>query len=158
MRSSPRPRPRPARRAVLAAVADPHDLDRFLDAQAGIYEAALAELRAGRKRGHWMWFVFPQCAGLGQSETSRRYAIRSLEEAQAYLGHAVLGARLRACVAAALQVEGCTAEAIFGFPDVLKFHSSLTLFTRAAPEEALFREALAKYCGGVLDPRTLALL
>lgn len=142
----------------MTAAADPHALARFVDAQAGVYAVALAELRAGRKRGHWMWFVFPQIAGLGASEMSRYYAIRSLEEARAYLAHPVLGPRLRACVAAVLAVEGRTAEAIFAYPDVLKFHSSLTLFALAAPEEAIFREALAKFYGGGPDSATLGSL
>ncbi len=142
----------------MAAAADPHELARFVDAQQGVQEAALAELRAGRKRGHWMWFVFPQLVGLGQSEMSRRYAIRSLEEARAYLAHPVLGPRLRECVAAVLAAEGRTAEEIFGYPDVLKFRSSLTLFARAAPGEAVFRDALAKYYPAGPDRETLRLL
>ena len=131
------------------------DLQRFLDAQADAYETALTELRRGRKTSHWMWFVFPQIAGLGHSAMARFYAIASLDEARAYLAHPVLGPRLIACVQAVNALQGRTAHAIFGSPDDVKFRSSLTLFTKAAPEEAVFAEALAKYFGGRLDPLTL---
>lgn len=137
---------------------DPYDLQRFLDAQASAHEAALAELQAGRKRSHWMWFVFPQLAGLGSSPMAQRYAISGLEEARAYLGHPLLGPRLRSCTAAVNGVEGRSAHEIFGSPDDLKFRSSMTLFAEAAPQEALFREALDKYFDGSPDPRTLAAL
>ncbi|MDP4021564.1 DUF1810 domain-containing protein [Methylobacterium sp. NEAU 140] len=137
---------------------DPHDLRRFVEAQAGTYERALAELRAGEKRSHWMWFVFPQISGLGASPTARCYAIASLDEARAYLGHPVLGPRLLACTAAVNAVEGRSARAIFGAPDDVKFRSSMTLFGRAAPEEPAFAAALDRYFGGEPDPLTLAKL
>ncbi|MDH3028911.1 DUF1810 domain-containing protein [Methylobacterium fujisawaense] len=137
---------------------DSHQLGRFVDAQEEIYECALAELRAGAKRSHWMWFVFPQIAGLGSSPMAQRYAIGSLAEAEAYAAHPVLGARLRACTAAVNAVDGRSAHAIFGSPDDLKFRSSMTLFDRAAPEEPLFAAALARYFDSVPDPRTLAKL
>jgi uncharacterized protein (DUF1810 family) len=136
---------------------DPFDLQRFLTAQEGIYQAALAELRGGRKRTHWMWFVFPQFAGLGASATSRRYAIRSLEEARAYLDHPVLGARLRECADALLDLTGPSASDIFGYPDDLKFHSSMTLFELASPPESIFGKVLKEYFGGVRDEATLRL-
>jgi uncharacterized protein (DUF1810 family) len=131
------------------------DLQRFVEAQADAYETALAELRRGRKTTHWMWFVFPQIAGLGRSSIARFYAIGSLDEARAYVAHPVLGPRLIACVRTVNALEGRTAHAIFGSPDDLKLHSSLTLFARAAPEEPVFAEALAKYFGGRLDTLTL---
>ena len=136
------------------------DLERFVDAQdaRGTYRSALAELRAGRKTTHWMWFVFPQIAGLGLSETSRRYAISSLEEARAYLAHPILGARLRECARILTEVEGMTAEDVFGPVDAMKLRSSMTLFTRAAPEDQLFRDVLDRYFGGVADDATDALL
>jgi len=137
--------------------ADPFDLARFVEAQAGVYPDALAELRAGRKDTHWIWFVFPQLAGLGASAMNRRYAIGSLEEAVAYLEHPVLGPRLRECVDAVNGLQGRTARAVFG-PDDVKFRSSLTLFHRAAPQEPRFAEALEKYFGGEQDGRTLQLL
>ncbi len=139
-------------------MADQHDLDRFLQAQARNYADALAELRAGRKTSHWMWYVLPQLAGLGSSAMAAAYAIGSLDEAQAYLAHPVLGARLRECVAALLQVQGRTAREVMGSPDDLKLRSSLTLFAEAAPQETLFRQALEKYFAGAPDPRTLELL
>jgi uncharacterized protein (DUF1810 family) len=131
------------------------DLQRFVTAQAGAYPQALAELRAGRKASHWMWFVFPQIAGLGSSPTAQAYAIGSLDEARAYLAHPLLGPRLRECVAAANAVQGRSAHQIFGSPDDLKFRSSLTLFAAAAPDEPLFAQGLAKYFAGEPDPRTL---
>ena len=134
------------------------DLERFVAAQEGVYETALAELRAGRKRSHWMWFVFPQIAGLGLSETSRRYAISSLEEARAYLAHPILGARLRECARILTEVEGMTAADVFGPVDAMKLRSSMTLFARAAPEDQLFRDVLERYFGGVADDATDALL
>ena len=135
-----------------------HDLERFVDAQHGAYPGALRELRAGRKTGHWIWFVFPQLVGLGRSELSRFYGIASLEEAQAYLAHPVLGARLRECTQALLDVEGRTAEAILGQVDAIKVRSSMTLFNRADPAEPLFRTVLERYYGGNPDPRTGELL
>ncbi len=137
---------------------DPYDLDRFVEAQESIYAQATAELAAGRKRSHWMWFVFPQLEGLGASAMAQRYAIRSLAEAQAYLEHPLLGARLRECVALVNRVETRVAHDIFGHPDDLKFHSSTTLFAAAAPEEPLFAEALRKYFASRRDPLTLAKL
>lgn len=131
------------------------DLQRFLDAQADAYDTALAELKRGRKTSHWMWFVFPQIAGLGHSAMAQFYAVESLDEARAYLAHPVLGPRLIACVEAVNALQGRTAHAIFGSPDDMKFHSSLTLFAKAAPEVAVFAEALAKYFGGRLDERAL---
>lgn len=120
------------------------NLDRFLDAQARVYDEVLSELRDGRKRTHWMWFIFPQMAGLGRSETSRFYAIGSRAEAEAYLAHPVLGARLRECTELVNAIEGRSANAIFGSPDDLKFCSCMTLF--APIEGGVFDEALRKYC------------
>jgi uncharacterized protein (DUF1810 family) len=137
--------------------ADPFELARFVEAQAGVYPRALAELKAGRKESHWIWFVFPQIAGLGASPMNRRYAIGSLEEAVAYLEHPVLGPRLRECVDTVIGLQGVTARAIFG-PDDVKFRSSLTLFHRAAPQDPRFAETLARYFGGEQDNRTLQLL
>ncbi len=138
--------------------AGPFDLQRFVDAQAGVFEQALSELEAGAKRSHWMWFVFPQIEGLGQSATSRRYAIRSLDEARAYLGNPLLGPRLRQCVEALLSWKGRRDSlAIFGPVDSMKLRSSLTLFGAAAPEDPLFGEALAAFFGSP-DPQTLRLL
>jgi uncharacterized protein (DUF1810 family) len=139
------------------------DLGRFLRAQEdrGTYERALAELRAGRKRSHWMWFVFPQLQGLGHSELSRRYAIASLQEARAYLADPVLGARLRECATALLALEGASAQDVLGGVDALKLRSSMTLFARAAAapeEEDLFERVLARYFAGAGDELTLRLL
>jgi uncharacterized protein (DUF1810 family) len=131
------------------------DLERFVDAQAGVYERVCGELRAGRKQSHWIWFVFPQIRGLGSSEMAVRYAISSLEEAKAYLRHDVLGVRLRECTGILVGVQGRTVEEIFGYPDDLKFHSSMTLFAKAAEEEGVFQEALGKYFGGAMDGGTL---
>ena len=136
---------------------DPHDLQRFVDAQAGVYDQALAELSAGAKRSHWMWFIFPQIAGLGFSAMARRYAIASRLEARAYLNHAVLGPRLIACTRAVCRVEGRSAHQIFGSPDDLKFRSSMTLFAAVA-EDGIFVEALRKYYGGQPDEATLQAL
>jgi uncharacterized protein (DUF1810 family) len=134
---------------------DPYDLKRFETAQADVYEDALAELRRGRKTSHWMWFVFPQIAGLGMSPTAQFYAIGSLEEARAYLAHPVLGPRLGDCTAAANAHVGRSAREIFGRPDDLKFRSSMTLFAQAAPGEAGFAQALAGFFGGEPDRLTL---
>ena len=133
---------------------DDPGLERFLRAQEGAHPAVLRELRAGRKTGHWIWFEFPQVAGLGYSELSRYYAIASLAEAQAYLAHPVLGARLRACTQALLEVEGRTAEQILGQVDAMKVRSSMTLFHRADAAEPLFRSVLDRYYGGAVDSRT----
>jgi uncharacterized protein (DUF1810 family) len=139
-------------------MSDPYDLERFVEAQAGVYEQACAELRVGRKRSHWMWFVFPQIRGLGGSEMATRYAISGLGEARAYLEHEVLGPRLEKCAGIVVGVEGRTVEEIFGYPDDLKFHSSMTLFAKAAEASAgtqVFSNALEKYFGGERDRGTL---
>ena len=133
-------------------------LQRFLDAQDGVYEQALAELRAGRKRSHWMWFVFPQIAGLGHSSTAVYYAIADLAEARAYLAHPLLGARLAECAGALLGVTGRTAHEILGSPDDLKLRSSMTLFAQVAGPDSVFRRVLERYYGGEADARTLDLL
>jgi uncharacterized protein (DUF1810 family) len=130
-------------------------LERFVTAQAQVYDTALAELKAGRKRTHWIWFVFPQIAGLGHSHRSQIYAISSLDEARSYLAHPVLGSRLRECCQAVIDVQGKSAHDIFGSPDDLKFRSCLSLFAQAAPDEPLFRVALDKYFSGEADPLTL---
>ncbi|MGJ0396791.1 MAG: DUF1810 domain-containing protein [Methylocystis sp.] len=137
---------------------DPYDLARFVAAQEPVYSLAIAELASGRKRSHWMWFVFPQIEGLGASAMAQRYAIRSLNEARAYLDHPLLGMRLKECVGLVNEVEGRSAHEIFGSPDDLKFHSSMTLFATAAPDEPLFVEALRKYFDVRRDPLTLAKL
>ena len=137
---------------------DPYDLQRFVDAQAPVMPRVEAELRAGRKTSHWMWFVFPQLRGLGRSAMAERYGIASLDEARAYLAHAVLGQRLRECCSLVLAVQGSSAHEIFGSPDDSKFRSSLTLFRHAAPDEQLFADCLRRYYNGVEDPATLALL
>ncbi|RLM63093.1 DUF1810 domain-containing protein [Halorubrum sp. Atlit-8R] len=136
---------------------DPHDLERFLDAQEGVIESAKRELRSGRKRGHWMWFVFPQVEGLGSSRTSRRYAIGSREEAVAYLAHPTLGARLRECTAIVNGIDGRTAREVFGSPDDLKFRSSMTLFDAVADGSEPFGTALDRYYDGP-DEKTLRFL
>lgn len=137
---------------------DPHKLERFIAAQALVYATVLAELAEGRKRSHWMWFVFPQLAGLGRSAMARQYAIASLDEALAYLAHPVLGARLRQSCRLLAGVEGRSAHEILGDPDDMKLRSSLTLFAHVAPGESLFRQCLDKYFGGVADAATLALI
>ncbi len=135
------------------------DLQRFVDAQEGVYERALGELRAGRKTSHWMWFVFPQLAGLGRSEMARRYALGSLAEARAYLAHPLLGARLRASCEALLEgAGGASAEQVLGAIDALKLRSSMTLFARAEPAEPLFARVLERFHDGEQDPATVALL
>jgi len=136
-------------------VDDPYDLSRFLSAQSPVIERVREELRAGRKRSHWMWFVFPQIAGLGHSATAQHFAIASLDEARAYLAHDILGPRLKECAALVVAVEGRNIGEIFATPDDLKFHSSMTLFARAAPNEPAFREALKKYFGGEEDRATV---
>lgn len=137
---------------------DSHGLDRFVAAQAATYADALAELRAGRKRTHWSWYVLPQLAGLGSSAMSVRYAIAGLDEARAYLAHSLLGARLRACVAAMNRHEGTAAAAILGEVDARKFHSCITLFAQVAEPGSCFHEALARHFAGVPDAATLARL
>jgi uncharacterized protein (DUF1810 family) len=136
-------------------LSDPYDLSRFVDAQERVYDDAVSELRAGRKTSHWMWFVFPQIAGLGRSPTAQRYAIGSLGEAEAYLAHPVLGERLRASARVLTELEGRSAEQVFGGLDAQKLRSSMTLFARAAPDEPLFRDVLARYFGGEEDRATL---
>ena len=133
-------------------------LQRFVDAQAPVYDEVLAELRAGRKRSHWMWFIFPQLDGLGHSAMARRYAIAPLSEAREYLAHPLLGPRLEACSALVLAVPDTPLDLILGPPDDLKFRSSMTLFAKAAPEKTVFDACLRKYFDGIPDPRTLALL
>lgn len=137
---------------------DPHDLQRFLDAQALIYRQARAELAAGAKRSHWMWFVFPQLRGLGRSATAQHYGLASRAEAEAYWRHPVLGPRLKECTELVLAVPGRSATQIFGLPDDLKFRSSMTLFAQVAPQEPAFRRALEQYFDGQPDARTLGLL
>ena len=141
---------------------DPFRLHRFVDAQAGVFDRVLAELRDGRKRTHWMWFIFPQIAGLGFSDMARRFAISGRAEALAYLAHPTLGPRLRECTDLVNQVSGRTPnrtiDDIFGYPDDLKFRSSVTLFAAVAPAEAVFRTALDTYFSGEPDPATLKLL
>jgi uncharacterized protein (DUF1810 family) len=137
-------------------MADP--LDRFVSAQAPVYAGVRAELRAGRKRTHWMWFVFPQLAGLGRSAAAQFYAIADADEARAYLGHPLLGPRLRECTSLVLAVEGSSAHDIFGAPDDLKFRSCMTLFAQVAPESSVFADALRKYFSGQPDTLTLGLL
>jgi uncharacterized protein (DUF1810 family) len=132
-----------------------YDLQRFVDAQEGVYATALAELRAGHKRSHWMWFIFPQIAGLGHSEMARRYAIRSGDEAAAYLAHPVLGPRLRECASSVAMIDARSVNEIFGHPDDLKFHSSMTLFADVAPDEAVFQTCLDRFFDGIPDAATI---
>ena len=134
---------------------DLFDLARFVAAQASVIDTAMAELQAGTKRSHWMWFVFPQIGGLGSSPMAIRYAIKSLAEAQAYATHPLLGARLRDCTARVVSHGGRSARAVFGPPDDMKFRSSMTLFARAAPDEPLFSTALATFFDGKPDEATL---
>jgi uncharacterized protein (DUF1810 family) len=137
---------------------DPFNLRRFVEAQTGAYADVCRELAAGAKRGHWIWFIFPQIHGLGHSSTAEYYAIESLAEARAYLAHPLLGERLRKCTRLVLEVEGRSLEQIFGWPDHLKFRSSMTLFAHATDDNQVFIGALDKYCGGEFDPLTLARL
>ena len=137
---------------------DPHDLQRFVDAQDPVYREVQAELAAGSKVSHWMWFVFPQLAALGRSAMAKRYGIASLAEAAAYWKHPVLGARLKACSQQVLRIDGKTALQILGVPDDLKLRSCMTLFERAAPGEAVFGRVLDKYYAGARDAETLSLL
>ena len=148
-------------------MADPYDLARFVTAQQDVYPRVLAELAAGRKQTHWMWFIFPQLKGLGSSPTAKHYGIGSLTEARAYLAHPLLGARLRECTALVNALQGASAQSIFGYPDYLKFRSCMTLFAYAAaertrPEPARgtdpFSAALARYYAGEADPLTVRLL
>jgi uncharacterized protein (DUF1810 family) len=147
------PSPNAARQAD-----DPHGLDRFVSAQEGSYDQALSEIRDGRKRTHWMWYIFPQIDGLGFSSTAKYYAIKSLAEARAYLEHPVLGPRLLTCAGAALRVEGRSAREIFGTPDDLKLQSCVSLFACVAPPDSVFDRLLVKYYRGERDTWTLELL
>jgi uncharacterized protein (DUF1810 family) len=131
------------------------DLSRFVEAQPAVLPQVRMELQAGRKRTHWMWFVFPQLTGLGRSTMAQRYALASLDEARAYLAHPVLGPRLLECTILVNAIRGRSAREIFGSPDDLKFHSSMTLFSLAKPEESAFSDALQKYFGGVRDRLTI---
>jgi uncharacterized protein (DUF1810 family) len=142
----------------MAGSSDPYDLSRFQQAQADDYEQALSEIASGRKRTHWMWYIFPQIDGLALSSTSRRYAIKSLDEARAYLDHPILGPRLRECVEAVVRVEGRSAREIFGSPDDLKLRSCATLFACVSPPGSVFDRLLAKYYQGRRDDKTLRLL
>jgi len=137
---------------------DPFDLQRFVNAQAPVYDRVLAELREGRKRSHWMWFVFPQIAGLGSSPMAQRYAIASRAEAAAYISHSLLGLRLRECTRLVNAVESKAVHDIFGSPDDMKFHSSMTLFAEATRDNGDFRAALDKHFAGKPDAATLARL
>ena len=137
-------------------MSDPFDLQRFIDAQESVIDDVRAELSAGRKRTHWMWFVFPQIAGLGHSEMARHYAISSRDEAKAYLAHPVLGARLVELTRIVNGVQGRGVDQIFGYPDDLKFHSSMTLFANIADDADVFHEALRRYFEGRADDATLA--
>jgi uncharacterized protein (DUF1810 family) len=136
-------------------MSDPHDLRRFVVAQHDVYDAAVSELRAGRKTSHWMWFIFPQIAGLGRSATAQKYAIASLAEAESYLAHPLLGSRLLDCARILTQLRGRTAREILGAVDAQKLQSSMTLFARAAAEPSVFGDVLAQYFDGVEDPATL---
>ncbi len=137
---------------------DPYDLNRFLSAQEGVYERALAELNSGQKRTHWMWFIFPQIDGLGYSPTAKLYSIKSIEEARQYLNHPVLGKRLLECTEAVVALKGGSVSEIFGYPDDLKFKSSMTLFEKVAGSGSVFSAALDRYCYGGRDAATLRLL
>ena len=139
-------------------IADPYDLNRFLSAQEGVYERALAELKDGQKRTHWMWYIFPQIDGLGYSPTAKRYSIKSIEEAQQYLDHPVLGKRLLECTEAVIALKGGSASEIFGYPDDMKFKSSMTLFEKIAGPGSVFSLALDRYCHRERDAATLRLL
>ncbi len=156
--ADPRGDREPDRGAMTSAHDDPFDLRRFLEAQADVYPRALAELRAGRKQTHWMWFVLPQLRGLGSSPTAALYGITSEQEARAYLAHPVLGARLRECVAAMNALDGPDAAQVLGQVDAAKFRSCLTLFSAVDPGDTVFGEALRKYFAGVPDEKSLALL
>lgn len=136
-------------------MSDPYDLQRFVDAQNTVFDQVLAELQAGRKHTHWMWFIFPQIRGLGASPMANRFAISSIAEARAYLEHPILGPRLRECTRLVTEIEGRTIAEIFGYPDDLKFRSSMTLFAHATPDNKIFADAIAKYFPEGDDPLTL---
>ena len=137
---------------------EPYNLQRFIDAQERDYRAALAEIRAGRKRSHWMWYVFPQFHGLGFSPTTVHFSIKSADEARAYLEHPVLGSRLRECADALLALDGCSAHQVFGSPDDLKLKSSMTLFARVSPGGSVFEQVIDRYYDGQQDRMTIELL
>jgi uncharacterized protein (DUF1810 family) len=139
-------------------VVDPFNLQRFVDAQNPVYQRVCAELRNGRKDSHWMWFIFPQLRGLGSSHLATAFGISSREEAEAYLDHSLLGPRLRECVQLVNLTDRRSIDQIFGYPDDLKFRSSITLFATVASDNQIFKDALLKYFAGVPDPRTLELL
>ena len=141
-----------------SSTADPYDLGRFLRAQERDFEQALSEIRSGQKRTHWMWYIFPQFAGLGFSSMSKRYSIRDIGEANAYLDHPVLGPRLLECAEAVVAIEGRTATEIFGGPDDLKLRSCATLFAHVSPRGSVFERLLEKYFGDQRDEKTLRLL
>lgn len=134
---------------------DPYNLQRFVDAQDPVFEEVRSELRNGQKRGHWMWFVFPQIQGLGHSPTARQFAISSREEAEAYLNHPILGPRLRECTRLVTLVEGRSISQILGYHDDMKFRSCMTLFAHATAANQVFKDALQKFCRGAFDPLTL---
>ena len=136
----------------------PYDLERFVQAQESIYSQALSELKNGHKRSHWMWFIFPQIDGLGSSQTARRYAIKSVQEARAYLDHPVLGDRLVECADTVARINGRTVSQIFGFPDDIKLRSSMTLFEHISEPDSVFTEVLNKFFNGNRDERTLEIL
>lgn len=137
---------------------DPWNLARFVEAQEGVYKSVLEELRRGLKRNHWMWYIFPQLAGLGSSATSRTYSIAGLDEARAYIHHALLGPRLVECTQLVLELKGRPAKAVFGSPDDMKFRSCMTLFALADPDTACFQDAVNRYYSGQVDDRTIAIL
>ena len=140
---------------TVAGDKDPYNLRRFLDAQDPVHAQVCSELRAGRKRSRWMWFIFPQIQGLGYSPLAKKFAISSVDEAKAYLDHPILGARLKELCRLVNRVEGRSIEEIFGYPDDLKFRSSMTLFAHAASDDQIFRDALEKYFNGEDDPATV---
>jgi uncharacterized protein (DUF1810 family) len=142
----------------MSSATDPHHLQRFVDAQSSEYEQVCAELRGGHKRTHWIWFIFPQLKGLGRSETASYYGIASRQEAEAYLAHPLLGPRLRECTRLVNMVEGRSVDQIFGYPDNLKFRSSMTLFASTGSDNQIFKDALQKYFAGQPDQRTIELL
>ncbi len=144
--------------ADLTGADDQFDLNRFVQAQEEIYPRALAEIKRGQKRSHWMWFIFPQIDGLGYSSTAKFYAIKSSDEAKAYLNHPLLGKRLVECAELLLKIMGKSAADIFGYPDDLKLRSSMTLFARVSPADSVFSRVLEQYFGGEPDQRTLELL
>jgi len=136
-------------------VADPFNLQRFVEAQNPVYDHVRLELQRGQKTGHWMWFIFPQIQGLGHSSMAEKYAVASLKEAQAYLEHSILGPRLVECTELMLQISGKTLAEILGYPDNFKFKSCMTLFNRANPRQDVFQKALKKFCGGEEDAKTI---